>query len=102
MKINPKQIEAVTNLPGPKRYDHFIKVAADQRSVWGLFSDGWALAGTNEGEEVFPLWQAREYAELCSKDLWAGFEPREIDLDDLFDDLIPSFKETGTLVGVFP
>jgi Protein of unknown function (DUF2750) len=102
MKISAKQIEAILALPGPKRYAHFIKVAADQRRVWGLFSDGWALAGTSDGREVFPLWPAREYAELCAFGSWAGYEPREIDLDTLFERLIPKLAESGTLVGVFP
>jgi hypothetical protein len=75
MKLNPRGIEAVLALPGPKRYAHFIKVAADQDKVWGLFSDGWALAGTEDGKEVFPLWPAREYAELCASGLWADYEP---------------------------
>ena len=46
MKITNKQIEAVLKLDGPKRYSYFIKVAADQRSIWGLYDEGWALAAT--------------------------------------------------------
>ena len=102
MKINPKQIEAVLALPGPKRYAHFIKVAADQRRVWGLFSDGWALAGTDDGKEAFPLWPAIEYAERCCSGSWAGYQPREIDLDTLFENLLPRLLDSGTLAAVFP
>lgn len=102
MKINPKQMEAVLALPGPKRYSHFIKIAADQRKVWGLYADGWALAATNEGKEAFPLWSAEEYASRCKTGAWAEYETREIDLDRLFEELIPKFEATGTLVAVFP
>ena len=102
MKINPKQIEAILALPGPMRYSHFIKVAADQRKVWGLFSDGWALAATDDGEQAFPIWPANEYAALCNLDAWANYQPREIDLDALFEDLIPKLEESRTLIAVFP
>jgi len=102
MRINQKQIESVLALPGPKRYAHFIKVAADQRCVWGLFSEGWALAATDNGKEVFPLWPAREYAERCVCGVWSDYQPREIDLDTLFENLLPKLQESGTSVGVFP
>lgn len=102
MKINPKQIEAVLTLPGPKRYAHFIKVAADQRCVWGLYSDGWALVGTDDGKQAFPLWPAREYAERCICEEWSGYQPREIDLDTVFECLFPKLTASGTVVAIFP
>jgi hypothetical protein len=102
MKISPKQIENVLALPGPKRYSHFIKVAADQRTVWGLFSEGWALASDNNGEPAFPVWPAREYAELSAVGLWTGYEPREIDLDTFLESLLPKLRNSNTLLGVFP
>jgi hypothetical protein len=102
MKINEKKIQNVLALPGPKRYSHFIKVVADQRKAWGLFSGGWALADTNEGKKAFVMWPAREYAELCAHDLWAGYEVREIDLDTLLEVLIPKLRDSQTLAGVFP
>jgi len=95
-------MEGVMALPAAKRYSHFIKVAADQRKVWGLYSDGWALAETAVGQRVFPVWPAREYAELCARDHWSGYEAREIDLDTLFEILIPKLKESGTVPGIFP
>jgi hypothetical protein len=102
MKINPKQIEAVLTLPGPKRYAHFIKVVADQRYVWGLYSDGWALVGTDDGKQAFPLWPAREYAERCICGEWSGYQPREIDLDTTFECLFPKLMASGTEVAIFP
>lgn len=102
MKLNDKKIQNVLALPAPKRYAHFIKVAADQRKVWGLFSNGWALAGTNEGIRAFPMWPAKDYADLCARDSWTGYEAREIDLDTLFEVLIPKLRDSKTVVGVFP
>ncbi|MEW6349323.1 MAG: DUF2750 domain-containing protein [Thermodesulfobacteriota bacterium] len=104
MRITKKQIEAILALPGPKRYSHFIKLAADQNMVWGLYSEGWALAGTDDQSnqnEVFPIWPAREYAALCATGIWEGYCPREISLDDLLNGLIPRLKDTGRLLGVF-
>ncbi|TGK86135.1 DUF2750 domain-containing protein [Leptospira montravelensis] len=101
MKITQKQIDIITSLPGPKRYEHFIKVAADQRCVWGLYNAGWALAGTDDGQHVFPLWPAYEYSSICTKNEWLEFKPKKIELDSLFDDLLPSLKERKTLIGVF-
>ncbi len=101
MKITHKQIEAVLSLPGPKRYEHFVKVAADQRQIWGLHNNGWALAGTIDDGPVFPVWPAREYASLCATGDWAGYEPREIDLEEFFHALLPSLQERGTQLGVF-
>lgn len=102
MKINEKKLEAVLVLSGPKRYSHFIKVSADQRKVWGLWNEGWAMAASHENQQVFPLWPAKEYADCCALDVWSGYEAREIDLDRLFEELLPDFEETGILVGVFP
>ena len=65
MALNPKQIAAVMALPGPRRFEHFIKVVADRQQVWGLYDDGWALAGTDDGAAVFPFWPAEEYALAC-------------------------------------
>jgi hypothetical protein len=102
MKLNQNKIASGLGLPAPKRYPHFIKVAADQREVWGLFSGGWALAETSDGKPSFALWPAREYAELCAWDDWSGYEPRAIELDTLIEVLLPKLVESHTLAGVFP
>ena len=102
MKINQKKLEAVLALPGPARYSHFIKVAADQRKVWGLWDEGWAMAKTDNGESVFPFWPAEEYAKACAVAEWSNYKPSEINLDVLFDELLPDFGRQGILAGVFP
>ena len=40
MKVSPKQMEAVFALPGPRRFEHFVKTIADWQEVWGLHQDG--------------------------------------------------------------
>ncbi len=102
MKFSPQKVQAITALPGNERYSHFVKVAADLRSVWGLYQDGWALM-LDEGQvSHFPIWPAEPYAAQCASSEWLEYQPREIDLDDLFDALIPKLKESGTRIAVFP
>lgn len=101
MKISQKRIESVVALPGSKRYEHFIKVAADCEEVWGLYQDGWALAATDDGQKVFPVWPSKEYAELCKEKEWAGYEAESFSLADFMDELLPNLKSDGVLLGVF-
>lgn len=101
MKVNPKQMEAVLALPGIKRFEHFIKVIADWQEVWGLYQDGWALAAADDGTTVFPLWPAKEYAQICAENEWKGYEPRSISLSDFTDVLLPKLKADGVVPGVF-
>lgn len=101
MKINSKQIESVIALAGPERYRHFVKVVADWEVVWGLYQDGWALASTDDGQAVFPLWPAKEYAQLCADKEWSGYEPKSFSLEDFMRELLPNLKDDGVLPGIF-
>lgn len=99
--MDSRKFAAVLALPGNKRYQHFIKVVADRQEAWGLYQDGWAMAGTDDGAAVFPLWPEKEYAEACAQQEWAGYEPREIELDHLMEVVLPQLKTEGSLPGVF-
>jgi hypothetical protein len=101
MKINKKQIEAVITLPGQKRYNSFIKIVADWEEVWGLYQNGWALAATDDGKQVFPVWPAKEYAQLCTDKEWASYYPQSFSLEDFMGELLPNLKNDGVLPGVF-
>ena len=101
MKITEKQIQAVTQLPGPRRYEHFVKVVADWEEAWGLWDDGWALAGTKDGSPVFPLWPAKEYAQLCATGDWENYQPESIALEVLMNELLPKLRNDGVLPGIF-
>ncbi|MFZ5638570.1 MAG: DUF2750 domain-containing protein [Pseudomonadota bacterium] len=101
MAISKKQLESVIALPGQKRFEIFIKSIADWQQAWGLYQDGWALAATDDGVTVFPLWPAKEYAEVCAENEWENFEPRPISLEDLLEALLPRLKNDGILPGVF-
>lgn len=101
MGISQKQIEAILNLPAPKRYSHFVKKVVGWKKVWALFDDGWAMSETDNGELVFPLWPEIEYAELCISGKWESYKPVAIELDEVLDSLIPMLRERGILPGVF-
>jgi hypothetical protein len=92
MTINPKQMSAVSALSGSERYAHFIKRVVDTEQVWGLYDNGWAMAQTDDQIEVFPLWPAKEYAELCAEKEWAGYTSRSFSVDELLNELIPNLK----------
>jgi hypothetical protein len=79
-----------------------VKRVVDEERAWGLWSDGWATMANSDGAPVFPLWPAREYAELHRVAEWSDHEAKEISLVDLLEDLIPKFAERGVLPGVFP
>lgn len=100
--MNPNQLSAVFALPASKRVAHFVKVVADRQEAWGLYQDGWAMAGTDDGGSVFPLWSHKEYAEACAIDEWAGYQPKAISLDDLMEVVLPQLKVEGTLPGILP
>ncbi|WP_291987856.1 DUF2750 domain-containing protein [Luteitalea sp.] len=101
MTLTQKQIAAVIALPGPERFEHFVKTVADREEAWGLFQDGWALAEDDNGTPVFSLWPASEYAEACAVSEWEGYEPRPIPLDELLDELLPQLETDGVLPAVF-
>jgi hypothetical protein len=102
MKVTPEQMEAVLRLDGPNRYSFFIKGVASFQEAWGLYDNGWAMLGDDDGKQVFPLWPAKEYAAACKTGSWANFEPRLISLQDLIEDVLPTLEKEGVLPGVFP
>ena len=101
MKVTPQQVQSVLALPGPERFEHFVKTVADWQQVWGLYDEGWALAATDQGTPVFPLWPAREYAVACAAKEWSTHEPKLIELREFMDVLLPQLKADGVLPGVF-
>lgn len=101
MISNEKEINAIISLAGPERFFRFVKVVADRQEVWGLYREGWALAQSDEGEKVFPLWPAREYAELCAVSEWDGYKAEPIELENFLNNLLPQLAIDGVLPGVF-
>lgn len=100
-KLNQAEIRNVLSRSGDKRYKYFISFVCDVSEAWGLYHDGWALASSDDGSVLFPLWPAKEYAALCSSGEWKGYKPEKIDIEALEEELIPALKKDGLNLGIF-
>jgi len=98
---SPERLQAVLQLPATRRYAYFLQRAVEAGEVWGLDADGWALAMDEEGGDVLPLWPAAEFATLCAKRLWEGFEAKRLPLDELLRVVLPQLEAEGLSLGVF-
>ena len=101
MRINAREIESVVKLPGQKRYAYFIKKAADQNQVWGLWNEGWAMGATDTGTPTIPVWPAEEYARLCQVGDWRDFLPRPIPLQEFMHEMLPDTVRDGIRISIF-
>jgi hypothetical protein len=101
LNINKKEIENVINLDASKRYNYFIKRVADTATLWGLYSDGWALVRDEDGRTLLPMWPAPEYADLCAKDEWKGYKPEPIEVHDFLEGYIQELAENNIDISVF-
>jgi hypothetical protein len=99
--VSSKERDAVLKLNASQRYAYFIKRVVDWQVAWGLWEDGWALVSDNQGHTGFPLWPAREFAEVCLAQEWAGYQPEQIALVDLINELLVRLGDDGLFVGVF-
>jgi hypothetical protein len=102
MTLSAKQIEAVLRLPGPKRFEHFVKVVADTEAAWGLWKNGWTLMSDDGGQSALPLLPAREYAQLLIEAVFPDHEARELSLEEVMAEVVPTLQESNILVAVFP
>ncbi|MEH6437038.1 DUF2750 domain-containing protein [Massilia sp. DD77] len=101
IKLGAQQLAAVVTLPGPDRYEYFVKRVADSQEVWGLYQDGWALAKTDDGTLVFPMWPASDYASLCAEYEWDGYDAQAFSIEELLEDLLPQLEQDRVLPGIF-
>jgi hypothetical protein len=101
MAIDTRQVHATVMLPGPQRYEYFIKRVVETGMVWSLYRNGWALAKKEDGTLVFPLWPDREFATICADYEWTGYAPQAFPLDELVGELLPQLEQDGVATGVF-
>jgi hypothetical protein len=93
--------EAVSKLPGAKRYEYFIKKVADNEILWGLYNDGWAMVADDNGNEMIPFWPREEFADACCLNDWRYFKAEEIDLYEFIEGWLVDMKEDGLLTAIF-
>lgn len=101
MKVTQKQMDALLAAPPAQRYEFFVHKVVDWEEAWGLYDDGWAMLVDDDGTKYFPLWPAKEYAEVCAKDDWARYEPEAIPLADLLNELLPQLHGDSVSIAVF-
>lgn len=101
--LSHKELTAVSTLPGPERYKHFVGRVADLGFVWGLRSEsGWVAVGDGEGNEGIPFWPRPEYAQACAAAEWEGNEPSPIEIHEFVEAWLPDMASRSVMVSVFP
>ena len=84
-RLTPEEAEArYPDVPGERHHTYLFAIDDD------------------DGKEVFPLWPAREYADVARTGEWSEYTPERIQLDDLLGELLPKLAERGVQPGVFP
>jgi hypothetical protein len=93
----------VLRLSGAERYDYLSRRAADWGSFYGIESDsGWALAGDEESDLLFPVWPHPKFVELCLQDEWSDCSIVTIPLSMWFDDLSEWLSSRDLKLSVVP
>jgi hypothetical protein len=99
--MTQKEMNAVLQLSGEKRYQYFIKRVADANKLWSLWNNGWAMGTTSDGQKTIPVWPAAEYAESCRQGNWEAYRPKSIDLHEFMDEFLPRLVRDGVRVSIF-
>ena len=103
MELHSKEIERVSNLEPFERYKYFLKRVADSESLYTLKSDnGNYVISEIDDNRLFPMWSAREYAELCKENGWSDCIVEELTLHDLEEEIFDLIASERYLINVFP
>lgn len=101
--MNIKEIESVIKLEPIERYKYAMKKIADWEVFYTLLDeDGNYILSELDGNKLFPLWSAKEYAELCLINGWENYTIKEFNLDDLENEIIDFIADENCLINVFP
>ncbi len=101
--LKRNEIDSVTALDAPARCEYCVKKIADEGRLFGLKGDmGWAIAGDDEGCELFPIWPHAEYAAMCAVGQWEHYLPQAIDVGTWLARWLPGLERDRRLVAVFP
>ncbi len=99
--VTDKQLESIVSLNSIERYKHAIKQIADWEEAWGLYDNGWALAGDDDGNQYFLIWPAEKYAQICAKDEWLTYKAKKIEINHLLGELSDELKNNNTKLAIF-
>jgi hypothetical protein len=102
-QLHDREFESVLALPGPDRYEYFVKRVVDGEQLWSLRNaDGWVMAGDAQGREMIAVWPHERFAVACAAGDWQGTSPEPIALADWMEAWLPGMARDGLLVAVFP
>ena len=89
------------NLEQPvDRYRFFIRQIIEQKQVWGLFKDGWAIGATSQGGQVLPVWAAKHYAVACQNQSWSGHQAMNISLENFIFQMLPFAEKENVKLSI--
>jgi hypothetical protein len=102
-QVNDKEFAAVTALPGPRRYDYFVKTVADRGEVWTVRGkDGFVMLAAADESPLMPVWPARRYAEAWAAAEGDDAEAHSIPLKKWLNTWLEGMKKDKIGVAVFP
>ncbi|WP_296150619.1 DUF2750 domain-containing protein [uncultured Flavobacterium sp.] len=95
-----KKVDNIVKLSSLERYKYFIRKVADFETVWGLYSDGWAMASDNNSNSIV-FWPEKIFAEKCIDNQWENYKPKSINIDDYLNKWIPGMEKDNLNAIIF-
>lgn len=103
MFVHPKEIERVSMLSPKERYNYFLKRVADSEELYSLKNNqNQFIVSELEGNLLFPMWSAKEFAENCLIDGWENHQIIPLNLDDLEEEIFDLIAKENYLLNIFP
>lgn len=101
--MNTAEVEKLFKKPGEKRYEYFVKAAAENEEVFGLSDEeGWALLGDDEDSDILPLFPSFETAEAFRRVAgYTEYTVETLDVNELME-WLDEMQTDEILVAVFP
>ncbi|WP_353151448.1 DUF2750 domain-containing protein [Chryseobacterium sp.] len=101
--MHSKEIENILKLEPFKRYEYFIKKAADFEQLWTIVDEegDYAISEIDEFS-LISFWPNEEFVALDLEQGWEGCRSLRITLDDLRDDIFDIITSENYLINVFP
>lgn len=101
--MHKKEVEAVSSLQPFERYKYFIKKIADSELVYTLVdANNRYITSMVDNKELFPMWSSKEFANLCKTSGWESFHIKELNFDDLENEIFDLIDNSNYLINVFP
>jgi hypothetical protein len=101
-QVDDAEFTSVLELPGPRRYEYFVKRAASHGRLWGLRGGGrWVIAEDGEGNQHFPVWPHQRFAQELATGQWGDAAPIAIDVDEWVEEWLPDLEGDGIRIAVF-